>query len=224
MDPETRPPSVTRSLVERALAALGLTHRLTADRRRRVELEVSQVNPQVPDGILYERQRLHRKHAWIAVLRPSSSRHFSQLDRLLVSQVLGQRDVRMIGKRLLVFQGSHVQGGMHLEQLFAAFLYTEIDYIGNGENHHFAGLDRKVRKIRYPRVDGFDGVLWRALERAWRQNRHVGSGHTTRDQLPAQIVQKFTQRIGDIGDKGKAIHQILPARIAEHSVILTRLE
>src|SRR2546423_14995701 len=76
--------------------------------------------------------------------------------------------------------------------------------------------------MRYPRLNRFDGFLRRTRQRARRQNRHVGSRYTTGDQFPAQIVQELTQRIGDGGDKGKAIRQILPAWIAEHYVILTR--
>ena len=74
---------------------------------------------------------------------------------------------------------------MHLKQMFCAFFQAEIDHIGNGKDLHFTCFDFKGRKIRYPRAKGFDGFLRRARKRTRWQNRHMGSGYTTRDQFAA---------------------------------------
>src|SRR5712692_2822808 len=97
------------ALLQRLASPAAPPEPSAADRRRRVELEMRQVNPQVPDRVLYERERLHYKRPRVRVLGPSSPGNLSQLDRLLMRQVLGQRDVRMIAKRFLVFQRSYVQ-------------------------------------------------------------------------------------------------------------------
>src|SRR5579859_4045710 len=136
-------------------------------------MELRQVDPVISGAILDEHERFRLEHVRVGERGPALTGAGLELDRLLVSQILSQRDMGMIGVRLLVMHRPHVQHPMHVEQVLVATADAEVHYIRLGKQLHRTYLDVKRRKIGDERPDSLDGHLWCSGKWARRQDCYM---------------------------------------------------
>ena len=103
-------------------------------RDHRAQRLFGQVDPPVAQRILDKCGPFHAEGPAAAELVPTTAGHFTQLRKMLMGDLLGQRDMWIVRKRFLESQGIRIHGSVHPVQLRGSRANLDINHIRDRKN------------------------------------------------------------------------------------------
>ncbi len=109
---------------------------------------------------------------------------------------------------------------MHALHLFAAAADSNVDHIRYRKHLQLSHFNVKGGEARSKSADSFPGGFRLGANRTGRQDRHVGTQKTVRNQLLPQPIQKTRQWFGDITDQREGVDPIPRGGIVIHTQLV----
>src|SRR5450432_1684029 len=189
----------------------------------RAQRKIRQVDPAVSRRALNKRGVIRLEYTLALELLPAAPGQFMHGRNLTWRNLLGQCYVRMVNEGFLKHQRLAIEGIVHGIQLLPARAQFDINHVRPREHLDLAQLHRKRPLARSERLHLLAGRLPVPGKRAWRQYTHVCMRIAPGNQLPAQIVQKPTQWVGNVYHQGVYVEPLLnprqqPLRIGTHQL------
>ena len=197
----------------------------------RAQRIIGQVDPRIAQGILDKHGPFHAEGPAAAEFVPAAAGQFAQLSKVLVGNLLGQRNVWIVRKRLLEGQKIRVHGGMHPVKLVGSRSHLYINHIGDRKNPDAVQFDVEGRPALQDGPNPRGGRLPAHRQRPRGQNADVGVRVVVGNQLLPKIVQEPAEGFGDVDDQSENVQPLLDRgaaapsiRIGIHALsILTRI-
>ena len=157
---------------------------------------------------MHENGAIGAKNAVTAELAPPPAGELVDFRYLAGRDFLSQRDVRMVGKRLVEAERPDVHGAMHACQVGSASADLKIDYVGDGENADFGQLHIEGIPTFGERPRLFRGVPPIGHKRTRGQHADVRVRVVARNELPAKVIEERSEGIGDVDDQGESVQPL----------------
>ena len=176
------------------------------------KLKFSQVDPVARSALAYERQRRYQMAAGSPIGVKFAGNSSEYIQDTLLSQVLGNGDVRDVFERLLPSQVSTVQSLVQVAHLFAPLPQPKVNNaINRKEGLHVAEGQLEGFPSGALRSGFFGRRFFGNDQRAGRKDRHMGAlASVFRIELPPEAIHNLGQRTVQVGDNsvGLLLHSL----------------
>ena len=161
--------------------------------------------------MLHKRQHGNNETAGAAISCPTLACHGGGSVQFLCWNVLRDRDVRVVREKLGIGKAAPIQGPIEIEQLPGSGFEPQIDHARFPKGIDVAQFHPEWRRPMNHSFYFADCVVHFSVKRARRKDRDMCAGLRVRSQLKPEIIEKPSQRIGEIRYQREMTYGLLPA-------------